>query len=157
MTAAFEPPPGAGFDLQQVYAEKKTPFWFRWADRWWQFPHLLMLDFEVQAQVEDFHKSIDGVTDMDALRGHFNDLFTLIMGAEQSAEWAQVTRPLPAVMTLLNQWLEHSGSDAGESEASAGSSKSTGRPSKRTSTGTTASGSRRRSPAKKAATPPANS
>ncbi len=144
------------YDLQRVYAEKAgTPFVFTWADREWTLPNILMLDIEVQDRIENLdsaHSTIDT----------FNALFDDIMGAEQGAEWRKQIRPLPMLMDLLQAWTKQSGAQLGEAPASDDSSKSTGRPSKRTSSGSTASGSRKQSPAKKAAakrraTPPVNS
>lgn len=157
----FAPPPGQGYDLQRTYTENKTDFWFRWADRWWKLSNLQMLDFEVQLQAMSFQGRVAEDADTATLGSFVNELFDLVLeeGHEgQSADWRKVSRPLPALMNILSQWSEHSGADAGESEASAGSSESTGRPSKRTSNAGTASGSRKRSTVRgRAATPPANS
>ena len=145
-----QPPAGEGYDLQQVYAEKMRPFWFRWADRWWELPHLRMLDFEVQGQVADFDFSILATSDSDALeeaKTKLNQLFDLLMGPELAGEWRKVPRPLEVLLDMVQRWSKHSGTDVGESSASDDSSGSTGRPSKPTSTGSTASGSRKRSPA----------
>jgi len=154
-----QPPEGEGYDLQQVYAEKIRPFWFRWADRWWQLPHLKMVDFEVQAKVESFEALAEKIgDDVDAAKAEVNALFDLLMGDAQAADWRATARPVGMLFDMLRAWVKHSGAEPGESPASDGSSKSTGRPSKRTSTGSTESASRRRSPAKKAvATPPASS
>lgn len=164
MTAAFEPPAGQGYDLQQVYAEAKKDFWFRWADRWWRLPNLHMLDFELQSKVMGFGALTDGLgaADTSELAGHVNTLFDLIMesGREgQAAEWRETVRPIAMLLKLLNQWTEGSGAVEGESSASAGSSKSTGRPSKRTSTRSTGSASRKRSTTQtgSAGSPPGNS
>jgi hypothetical protein len=157
------PPEGEGYDLQRVYAEKLRPFWFRWGDRWWQLPHLRMLDFEVQARVEafDFAALTANEADTELAKRKVNELFDLLMGAEQGQAWQAVSpRPFGMLLDMIQAWSAHSGAEPGEAPASDGSSGSTGRPSKRTSTGSTASASRRRSPAKKAAaagTPPGNS
>jgi hypothetical protein len=152
MSTEIAPPPGQGFDLQRTFAEKKADFWFRWADRWWQLPNLNMLDFEIQIQVMSFQGRIsEDNTDAATLLAFVNELFDLLMEAGrkgQAAEWRQVQRPLPALMTMMSQWSEHSGVDEGESSASADSSKSTGRPSKRTSKPSTGSASRTRSTAR---------
>jgi hypothetical protein len=139
------------FDLQQVYAEQAGPFRFRWADRVWELPHLRMLDFEVQLKVATFADSLTGVTDVEGTRDRINDLFSLIMGVEQGEAWAKVQRPVNMIGQLFEQWTKHSGAAEGESSASNGSSTSTGRPSKPTSTASTTSASRRRTPVKKAA------
>ena len=144
-----KPPEGEGYDLQRVYAEQVRPFWFRWADRWWQLPHLKMLDYEVQARIEAF--DFGELTSDDAAKQKINELFDLIMGPEQGAEWRTVTRPANMILDMIRAWAKHSGTEAGEAPASSGSSASTGRPSKPTSTASTASASRKRSPAKKAA------
>jgi hypothetical protein len=159
----LEPPEGEGYDLQRVYAEKLKPFWFRWDDRWWKLPHLRMLDFEVQAQVESFDfGALTDSKDIEATKTRVNDLFTLLMGGELGAQWRTTVRPLTMLLDMVNRWVEHSGGTPGEAQASPDSSKSTGRPSKRTSTASTGSGSRRPSRAKKAApaaaaTPPGSS
>lgn len=153
----LQPPEGEGYDLQAVYAEDNKPFWFRWADRWWMIPHLKMLDFEVQAEIENFDFSSvtapeGGDVDVAAARAKLNELFDLIMGEQQGQQWREVPRPIGFLIEMLNKWTTHSGAKPGEAPASESSSASTGRPSKRTSTGSTASGSRKRSaPAKKAA------
>lgn len=161
---SFEPPAGEGYDLQAVYAENSKPFYFRWADRWWMLPHLKNLDFEVQAKVETFDFSMLTGTnvDLDTARNRIDDLFNLVMGDEQGTEWRAVNpRPVNMLLDMLQSWTKHSGVKEGEASASEGSSRSTGRPSKRTSKGSTASASRRRSPAKAApeaaVTPPENS
>lgn len=149
------PPEGEGYDLQAVYAENLKPFWFRWGNRWWQLPHLRMLDFEVQARVESFQDDVTAVGDnVDQLRALVNGLFDMLLGEEQGVEWRLISRPGDAILDMIHAWMKHSGATPGESAASDGSSKSTGRPSKRTSTGTTGSGSRRRSTAKKVAPKP---
>jgi hypothetical protein len=144
------PPQGEGFDLQRVYAEKTKPFWFRWEDQWWTLPHMKMLDFEVQARVAefDFATLADLGSDPEgiaAARTKVDEFFALLMGDEQGADWAKVSRPLHPLLDMIREWTEHSGGDMGESSASEGSSPSTGRPSKRTSKSSTRSGSRRRS------------
>lgn len=158
----FAPPPGQGYDLQRVYTENKPDFWFRWADRWWRLPNLQMLDIEVQLTVMGFQGKVTADdADINALRDMVNELFTLVLDEGQQGQGAafqQTTRPLHALLQLMSQWAEQSGADEGESEASAGSSTSTGRPSKRTSTAGTASGSRKRSTGRaRAGTPPASS
>ncbi len=141
------------YDLQARYAEQAgTPFTFRWADREWTLPHLRDVDFAVQAEIESWDPQKFG---LDTI----NDLFAKLFGDDQAAEWAKVTRPLPFLFMLFDDWLKHCGAEPGESPASDGSSTSTKRPSKRTSSGSTASASRRRSTPRKqtAATPPVNS
>lgn len=164
MSDDLQPPEGEGYDLQRVYAEKAKPFWFRWEDQWWKLPHLTMLDFEIQAQVAEFDFAELAADDMDIeeSKKKLNELFDLLMGAEQGKQWRDVSRPLPVLLDMIHQWTAHSGGSSGESSASSGSSESTERPSKRTSTASTGSGSRKRSTAKKtaprkAATPRANS
>lgn len=159
-----KPPPGKGYDVQREYTEGIEPYWFRWADQWWELPHRKMLDFEKLlrvAKLQDSFASIDSA-DIDEVLALLNDTFSMLMGDEQGADFAKVNRPLNALMEILNQWREHSGEteeETGESSASDGSSKSTGRPSKRTSNGSTASGSAKRSSprARKTATPRASS
>lgn len=155
MTAP-QPPEGEGYDLQAVYAENVKPFWFRWADRWWQLPHLKMLDFEVQARVETFQDVIAAADGVDQMRERVNELFDMLMGDVQGADWRMVPRPGNAILEMFQAWAKHSGATEGEASASDGSSRSTGRPSKRTSSGSTGSASRKRSP-RKAVTAPASS
>lgn len=151
----LQPPEGEGYNLQRVYAEKAKPFWFFWEDRWWKLPNLQMLDFEVQIQVAefDFGSLTEDSAGLAEAKEKVNSLFDLIMGEEQGPEWRKTVRPINMINDMLRSWGEHSGSESGESSASDGSSKSTGRPSKPTSKGSTGSASRRRSPARKAAAP----
>jgi hypothetical protein len=141
------------YDLQRLYAEKAgTPFEFTWADRVWTLPAMRMLDITVQERLETLDTAAATVDTV-------NQLFDDIMGPEQGAQWRTVPRPLGMVMDLFQAWMEHAQADLGEQEASAGSSKSTGRPSKRTSKRSTGSGSAQPSSrrARKTATPPVNS
>lgn len=141
------------FDLQRLYAEKAgTPFEFTWADQIWTLPSMRMLDINVQERLENLDSGSASVATI-------NELFDELMGAEQSGRWRQVVRPLGMVMDLFQAWMDHAKADLGESAASSGSSKSTGRPSKRTSNGSTASGSAKRSSprTRKTATPRASS
>jgi hypothetical protein len=159
-----EPPEGEGYDLQRVYAEKKKPFWFRWEDQWWKLPHPRMMDFEVQAEIEsfDFGSLTQEGGDLEDAKARLNKIYGLIMGEEQAARWRECeARPVQMQLEMLNEWMARTGASQGEAPASDDSSRSTGRPSKRTSTASTGSGSRRRSPSKKvpakAATAPVNS
>jgi hypothetical protein len=159
-----KPPPGQGYDLQREYTEGVEDYWFRWEDQWWSLPHRKMLDFEKLMRVA---KLQDTFTDLNAANvdeviATLNNTFTMLMGKEQGADFAKVTRPIEMLMDTLNRWREHSGEveeETGESSASSGSSKSTGRPSKRTSSGSTASASPGRSTprARKSVTPRASS
>ena len=127
------------YDLQRLYAEKTGgPFTFTWADRVWSLPSMRMLDISAQERIENLNSS-------DATVETINLMFDDLMGAEQGALWRQTTRPLPMIMDLFKAWVDHSRGAMGESEASDDSSPSTGRPSKRTSNGSTKSVSRRRS------------
>ncbi|BAL87294.1 hypothetical protein AMIS_20740 [Actinoplanes missouriensis 431] len=168
MTAEFAPPPGQGYDLQKVHTEQNPEFWFRWADRWWMLPNIHLLDFDTHIDVLSFGSKFANISDdateadIAVLKEHVSALFAKLLDegrAGQGADFIKVKRPLNVLLDLIDQWKSHSGSDEGEASASAGSSKSTGRPSKRTSTATTKSGSRTRStvPARKAATPRGNS
>lgn len=159
-----KPPPGKGYDLQREYTKGVEPFWFHWEDQWWMLPHGKMIDFEKLLRVAKLQDNLSNIGDADVEEAMemLNDTFAMLMGDEQGAEFAKVNRPLGALMDTLTLWREHSGEaeeEAGESLASTVSSKSMGRPSKRTSNGSTASASRGRSTprAKKTATPPANS
>ncbi len=155
------PPEGKGYDLQRDYTQDVEPYWFRWADQWWTLPHLKMLDFEVQLEVFKLQGAVNDITDPDQLKDQFNDLFDLLMGAEQGTEFRKVERPLQALMVMLTNWRAHSEADEaeGESSASDGSSKSTGRPSSRTSNASTKSASPKPSTrrARKSVTPRVNS
>ena len=139
------------YDLQRLYAEKTGgPFEFTWADQVWSVPNMMMLDIEQQERIENLNT--EGATSETVFQ-FFDD----IMGAEQGARWREIRpRPLPMIFDLLAAWLAHSKGELGESQASAGSSKSTGRPSSPTSNASTASASRKRSSprARKSATPP---
>ena len=149
MTDAKKP-----YDLQRLYAEKVGgPFEFTWADQVWTVPNMRMLDIEQQERIENLET--EGANSETVFR-FFDD----IMGDEQGARWREVRpRPLPMIFDLLAAWLEHSKTPPGESPASDGSSKSTGRPSKRTSNGSTASASAKPSSRRprKTATPPVSS
>lgn len=137
------------YDLQRLYAEKAgVPFQFTWADQVWELPSLRMLDIATQERFENLDTAAANVETV-------NTLFDEIMGVEQGARWREVVRPLPMIFDLFQAWLDHSKADLGESAASDGSSKSTGRPSKRTSNGSTASASAKPSSRKprKTATP----
>jgi hypothetical protein len=141
------------FDLQRLYEEKTGgPFTFTWANQVWSLPNMRMLDIATQERIE-------GLNDAAANVETINVLFDELLGAEQGEQWRHVTRPLGMISDLFSAWLDHSKQAMGESQASAGSSKSTGRPSKRTSKASTASGSPAPSSrrARKTATPPANS
>ncbi|MGX6605667.1 hypothetical protein ACWKSP_26565 [Micromonosporaceae bacterium Da 78-11] len=141
------------YDLQRIYAEKTGgPFRFTWADQVWTMPSMLMLDIELQERIENIDTA---ATSVDTL----NTLFDELMGDEQGARWREVSRPLPMLMDMFQAWTEHSKAALGESAASAGSSKSTGRPSSRTSNASTKSGSPAPSSrrGKRTVTPPVNS
>lgn len=141
------------YDLQGLYAEKAgEPFRFTWADQVWELPSVRMLDIELQDRLESL--DADGTT-VDTL----NTLFDELLGPEQGARWRTVPRPVGMITDLFAAWLGHSSAAMGESPASASSSRSTGRPSKRTSNGSTASGSRVPSSRKprKSVTPPVSS
>jgi hypothetical protein len=141
------------YDLQRLYEEKAGgPFEFTWADQTWSMPNMRMLDIATQDRIENLEVSGSGVETI-------NELFDDLMGTEQGQRWRAVVRPLPMILDLFQAWLEHSKQAMGEQPASAGSSKSTGRPSKRTSNSSSASGSPKPSSrrARKTATPPVSS
>jgi hypothetical protein len=158
-----KPPPGKGYDLQREYTEGLDPFWFRWADQWWELPHLKMLDFEKQLDVLAMQDAIGDIKDAESMKAKMNEVFAMLMGETQNADWVKVDRPIQALYDLLDNWRSHSEvteEDQGESSASDGSSKaSTRRPSSATSKASTGSGSRKRSTprAAKTATPRAKS
>lgn len=82
--------------------------------------------------------------------GEVIEALRLTLGDEQ---WDQM-QASETVLTseqfkaLFDAYMKHCGIDAGEASASTGSSRSTGRPSKRTSSGSTASSSRNSSRAR---------
>lgn len=145
MTTAKKP-----YDLQAKYAQTAgEPFEFTWADQVWVLPSPRMIDVAVLDQIDNLDPS---AANLDT----FNTLFDGLMGPEQGARWREVSpRPLPMLMELIDAWQEHGGEQLGESPASDGSSKSTGRPSSRTSNASTASASRKPSSRRprKSATP----
>lgn len=72
-----------------------------------------------------------------------------LLGAEQFARLDAIDRPFDErhLKALLEKWAEHFGTTVGEAQASSSSSNGTGRPSKPTSSGTTASASQTSPPA----------
>ena len=149
------------FDLDAVYAEERgEPFRFRWQGRDWELPPFGEIDLRAIESLKDLAALADAdetnIAELDI--SAFNKLLEHGLGPEQWVEWEKVSQPGTAVIRLLNEWQKHSGADVGEAPASTDSSKSTGRPSKRTSSGATGSGSAKRSPARKrTATRTANS
>jgi hypothetical protein len=67
--------------------------------------------------------------------------FRRMLGTEQAARFEAIDEPLTMgrLKALVTAWSEHFGLAEGEAKASSRSSKGTGRPSKRTSNGPTAS------------------
>lgn len=162
MTARKPPPGVTGHNIQRDYTANIEPYWFQWADQWWELPHLKLLDFEVQLDVLGMQGLAEDLTDAESAKNALNSLFDLLMDPEQAAEWRKVSRPIGALMDILGRWRTHcdvSEEEAGESSASTGSSVSTGRPSSRTSAASTKSASAKRSTprARKPATPRASS
>jgi hypothetical protein len=160
-----KPPPGKGDDVQRDYTEDIETYWFRWADQWWELPHRKMLDFKKVLRTLTLQDKVNDITadNVEDLIKEFDGVFLMLMGPEQGAEFLEVEdRPIEFLMDTLKRWRAHSGEteeDRGEFSASDDSSKSTGRPSKRTSSGSTASGSAKPSSRKprKTATPRASS
>ena len=139
------------FDLDAVFAEEQAdPFPFRWAGRQWELPHMEDADVEVVNEIR--LKDEFGLDDILSL-------FPRLLPEGQREAWSQVQKPTKALTRLFEQWLTHSGASSGESSGSGDSSSSTEPKSRRTSTGSTASGSRKRSSRKprETATPPVNS
>lgn len=62
-----------------------------------------------------------------------------MLGEEQFAKLDAIDKPFDErhLQALMEQWAEHFGTTAGEASASSSSSKSTGRPSRPTSSGST--------------------
>jgi hypothetical protein len=135
------------FDLDAAYAEEvKDPFKFRWSGASWELPHLGEMDWRATSLADEM--------DINAIR----DLFKLAFSEGQAEEWEKVKQPTPAMVKLFERWLKHSGMAPGETPGSGDSSPSTEPASKRTSPGSTKSGSGRRSSApRKTATARANS
>lgn len=138
------------YDLDAAYAEtRQEPFRFKWAGHEWELPHFGDVDWRA-AQLADDLKALgdsDGVAEVDI--EVLQKLFEYAFGPQQAKRWADVPQNVTAMIKLFVAWQEYGGSSVGESSASSDSSASTGRPSKRTSTGTTKSGSRGRSSAAK--------
>jgi hypothetical protein len=140
-------------DLDAAYAEiRKEPYQFLWpAGRQWSLPHLSDLDYRLMNRIESYTTLT--TTELEAL-------FVEILG-DQAEQWGQTKVPTPVLYMVFERWIKHCGGELGEEPASSGSSGSTGKSSRRTSGGTTRSGSRSRSTAKKAApkvaSPPGNS
>lgn len=135
------------FDLDAAWAEEaRPPFRFKWAGATWDLPHLGDMDW----------RAVSLADEMDVTQ--IRELFRLALPEDRADEWEQTKQPTPAMTRLFTAWLQHSGMAPGETPASDGSSPSTGRPSKRTSRGTTTSASRGSSSARRQiATAPANS
>ncbi|GAA0494742.1 hypothetical protein Ade02nite_19800 [Paractinoplanes deccanensis] len=134
---------GKRLTLEERYLRDvaKPPFEFPWAGRVWRLPHIQSLDYRVQGQITRFDTL--SVAELEAL-------VERMLGPDQRDEWAQVDVPADFLMMVIAEWLEYSGEDQGEEQASSTSSKSTGTSSRRTSGATTGSGSSTRSSAKKA-------
>jgi hypothetical protein len=120
---------------------RKEPFEFEWDGRDWALPHIMDTDLASIPAADS--GDIEAVRESVALAFRYSD------DKSQAEAW-RAALPVPAValFELFRDWHEWSGTKPGESEASSPSSKSTGRPSKRTSRGSTTSGSPRRSRAK---------
>lgn len=111
------------FDLDALAAEAdSTPFRFKFGGEEFEIPPM-----------DITWAAIDG-----SQLSHV-DMFKLLVGDEQwariTASKARLTEPL--FVALLDKWMAHYGVTLGESRASRRSSKSTARPSKQTSSGTT--------------------
>lgn len=121
-------------DLDALEAEETdAPFTFKFDGVEYTMPH----DIDVRA-----------IAKLDA--GLLNEALGILLGAEQ---WASLNRSpkvfgSKAFQKLLAGYFDHVGIDMGKSSGSTGSSSSTVGPSKRTSPGGTASGSRKSRPAR---------
>lgn len=146
------------YDLDAVYAEERgDPFLFRWAGQDWELPHFGDIDWRAAGLAGELEELADAGGQADVPIEALQKLFDYAFGADQAARWAQVSQPSTAMVRLFGAWQKHGGAELGESSASTGSSPSTGRPSKRTSRATTASGSAKRSTAsRRSGTPPAS-
>lgn len=140
------------FDLDALYAEqRKAPFQFRWSGETWELPAFSDIDWralQLAVEIESL-ANVDNVADVDVTI--IQRMFGYAFSPEQAERWERVPQSTTAMIALFGQWQRHGGADMGESSASTDSSASTGRPSRRTSTGTTASGSRPRSSARRKA------
>lgn len=112
------------FDLDALVAERapRKPFTFRFGGESYTLP--AVVDVRAAAALSD---------------GDLTTGLRYMLGAEQWERLAatEVTFDIEALNALLTRYGDHVGASVGESSASTGSSKSTGRRSKPTSNGST--------------------
>jgi hypothetical protein len=154
------------FDLDAAEAEVvRVPFPFAWGGRQWTLLNafklpMLLIDKATSGNMDAIQEALRVALDGQADRFFGAPAVLDDKGVEVKAA-VQAARPLnlDAAKILVDQWLDHSGMDPGESPGSSGSSPSTEEPSKPTSpASTTGSASTRRSSApKKSATRRASS
>lgn len=125
------------FDLDALESEG-TPFRFRFGGEDYEFP--ADLDFALIDLI--------GNLDDDPTKVDISVLTRLARRLFGSEQWARVEASdasfgVVKLIGLMNAYQKHLGVSLGELQASTGSSKSTVRPSKRTSNGSTGSRSRR--------------
>lgn len=128
------------FDLDRWQDEaQREPYPFTWAGRERILPHVQDLSVDVLSLIGQVDAG-----DPDAVVG----VLRVAFGEDQWAD-LHAARPMPigAATKLFNQWMAHCGVDPGEAQSSAVSSNGTAGRSRRTSAGSTASGSPRRSTA----------
>jgi hypothetical protein len=126
------------FDLDAVASEGK-PFQFKFGGEEYEFPP--DLDLKLVALLGDLAESEDpSQVDVATLMAVAKGLF----GPEQwdRLEASPSRFGVRKLIELMNAYMKHMGVGLGELQASTGSSKSTVRPSKRTSNGSTKSRSR---------------
>lgn len=142
-----------GLDLQRLHAEtRRKPYRFRWADRWWELPHVQDLPDTIFDAFGDLTRVADADDEQDLSTDDIDTVRKALSSAFGKRQWAQIQEaepiPLSAQFLLFNRWMKWSGAEPGESSSSNGSSGSTAEPSKRTSrSSTTGSTSARRSTA----------
>jgi hypothetical protein len=137
------------FDLDAVAAEQKAkrqPFPFKFRGQRRELANIYaVIDLDTIEAAQN--------NDLSALRKALTDGL-----GEHAGEVNVGAMTVDELVPLFERWMESSGATPGESPASSTSSVSTERPSKRTSKGSTGSGSARRSgAARKTAAPPASS
>lgn len=129
------------FDADAYFAETKAePYPFHWAGQRWELTNVYDLD-----------DSILDLLGADELTT--DEIKTVVVAAFGEQQWTALTTkkrlPIKVEVELFNRWMRSCGVNPGEAERSADSSADTAGRSKRTSNGSTVSGSRGRSTAAK--------
>lgn len=105
-------------DALVVEAENAPPFKFKWRGEVWQMPLMNAMQFRDQLDLEN-------ATVEESMR--------LIMGEDQFEQFIAEPISTGRMRDLIAAWQRFQGLEPGESAASSRSSRSTARPSKRTS------------------------